>query len=344
MGSRCASMAHWESISPASRSRVSTRRGTGCTIDPMGWLAASRSLRATRTDERTRYTATEGDALRVARTARKRHWDCDAQHRVPEGHSNARPQDLLKSSGPTRSWARPAVNASDTAAISARSSLSTAPAISMSPRSRSASKRLASSLLASTSRTKPHAPQRRRIHQVDSSRLVPPNWVHHVRTARRAIHKPTDVWIGRTGETPKRCLKLPDSRVHALSLARTQRSGNEHQTAYASGGASSRANVDATGRRLLRRCSATALQLAAAAHRLLYMTHPPNDPTTPDREAHAGGSGRPTVDEMSEWSFPASDPPASWTWDVVKPPATDESSASSSSASTVRKRPKAPRP
>jgi hypothetical protein len=28
---------------------------------------------------------------------------------------------------------------------------------------------------------------------------------------------------------------------------------------------------------------------------------------------------RPTVDEMSEWSFPASDPPATWTWDV-KPP------------------------
>ena len=26
-------------------------------------------------------------------------------------------------------------------------------------------------------------------------------------------------------------------------------------------------------------------------------------------------SGRPTVDEMSEWSFPASDPPATWTWD-----------------------------
>ena len=170
-GFACASMAHWESISPASRSRVSTRRGTGCTIDPMGWLAASRSLRATRTDgAHSLHRHASGDALRVARTARKRHWDCDAQHRVPEGHSNARPQDLLKSSGPTRSWARPAVNASDTAAISARSSLSTAPAISMSPRSRSASKRLASSLLASTSRTKPHAPQRRRIHQVDSSR------------------------------------------------------------------------------------------------------------------------------------------------------------------------------
>lgn len=28
---------------------------------------------------------------------------------------------------------------------------------------------------------------------------------------------------------------------------------------------------------------------------------------------------RPTVDEMSEWSFPASDPPATWTWDVDRP-------------------------
>jgi hypothetical protein len=30
-------------------------------------------------------------------------------------------------------------------------------------------------------------------------------------------------------------------------------------------------------------------------------------------------STRPTVDEMSEWSFPASDPPATWTWDVTRP-------------------------
>jgi hypothetical protein len=28
---------------------------------------------------------------------------------------------------------------------------------------------------------------------------------------------------------------------------------------------------------------------------------------------------RPTVDEMSEWSFPASDPPATWTWDIRRP-------------------------
>ena len=30
-------------------------------------------------------------------------------------------------------------------------------------------------------------------------------------------------------------------------------------------------------------------------------------------------STRPSVDEMSEWSFPASDPPATWTWDVERP-------------------------
>ena len=30
-------------------------------------------------------------------------------------------------------------------------------------------------------------------------------------------------------------------------------------------------------------------------------------------------STRPTVDEMSEWSFPASDPPATWTWDIERP-------------------------
>jgi|tagenome__1003787_1003787.scaffolds.fasta_scaffold13899543_1 hypothetical protein len=28
-------------------------------------------------------------------------------------------------------------------------------------------------------------------------------------------------------------------------------------------------------------------------------------------------AGRPTVDDMGAWSFPASDPPATWTWDPV---------------------------
>ena len=27
------------------------------------------------------------------------------------------------------------------------------------------------------------------------------------------------------------------------------------------------------------------------------------------------GSLRPTIDQLGEWSFPASDPPATWTWD-----------------------------
>jgi hypothetical protein len=30
-------------------------------------------------------------------------------------------------------------------------------------------------------------------------------------------------------------------------------------------------------------------------------------------------STRPTVDDMGEWSFPASDPPATWTWDIERP-------------------------
>jgi hypothetical protein len=28
-----------------------------------------------------------------------------------------------------------------------------------------------------------------------------------------------------------------------------------------------------------------------------------------------------TVDDLSEWSFPASDPPATWTWDPEMTPA-----------------------
>jgi hypothetical protein len=39
------------------------------------------------------------------------------------------------------------------------------------------------------------------------------------------------------------------------------------------------------------------------------------DPAAEERRA----SARPSVDEMSEWSFPASDPPATWTWDVERP-------------------------
>jgi len=38
-------------------------------------------------------------------------------------------------------------------------------------------------------------------------------------------------------------------------------------------------------------------------------------PRTPDTKPAPGGGS--TVDEMSEGSFPASDPPAVWTWDVV---------------------------
>jgi len=50
----------------------------------------------------------------------------------------------------------------------------------------------------------------------------------------------------------------------------------------------------------------------------------PAEPDLPERaiaqsdDADAE-SARPTVDEMSEWSFPASDPPATWTWDVERP-------------------------
>lgn len=36
----------------------------------------------------------------------------------------------------------------------------------------------------------------------------------------------------------------------------------------------------------------------------------------PAAEERATPGGAATVDEMSEFSFPASDPPATWTWDV----------------------------
>jgi nucleotide-binding universal stress UspA family protein len=40
--------------------------------------------------------------------------------------------------------------------------------------------------------------------------------------------------------------------------------------------------------------------------------------STPASEEHTPRAliTRPSVDEMSEWSFPASDPPATWTWDI----------------------------
>lgn len=41
---------------------------------------------------------------------------------------------------------------------------------------------------------------------------------------------------------------------------------------------------------------------------------------TDDRRA---ASGRPTVDDMGEWSFPASDPPATWNWEVEPAPVGD---------------------
>ena len=50
----------------------------------------------------------------------------------------------------------------------------------------------------------------------------------------------------------------------------------------------------------------------------------PGEPQLPATATDQAGeedlpSTRPSVDEMSEWSFPASDPPATWTWDVERP-------------------------
>ena len=38
--------------------------------------------------------------------------------------------------------------------------------------------------------------------------------------------------------------------------------------------------------------------------------------------------GRPTLDDIGEWSFPASDPPANWTWDVPVPRTPEPAAAS----------------
>jgi nucleotide-binding universal stress UspA family protein len=45
-----------------------------------------------------------------------------------------------------------------------------------------------------------------------------------------------------------------------------------------------------------------------------------SDPPDTGQEALLRASARPSVDDMSEWSFPASDPPATWTWDVDTQP------------------------
>jgi hypothetical protein len=46
---------------------------------------------------------------------------------------------------------------------------------------------------------------------------------------------------------------------------------------------------------------------------------PEPEQPTPAVDEEEPTSTRPTVDEMSEWSFPASDPPATWTWDIERP-------------------------
>lgn len=52
-------------------------------------------------------------------------------------------------------------------------------------------------------------------------------------------------------------------------------------------------------------------------HRIADSERPAEAITVDD--AIDGNSTRPGVDDMSEWSFPASDPPATWTWDVDRP-------------------------
>jgi hypothetical protein len=56
--------------------------------------------------------------------------------------------------------------------------------------------------------------------------------------------------------------------------------------------------------------------------------HPRDDDRAggPAAETRASPGGTATVEEMSEWSFPASDPPSTWNWEV---PETAESRSSS---------------
>jgi hypothetical protein len=54
------------------------------------------------------------------------------------------------------------------------------------------------------------------------------------------------------------------------------------------------------------------------------MSEDPADTDPPARAIDQAREGTepstpPTVDDMGEWSFPASDPPATWTWDVERP-------------------------
>ena len=49
-------------------------------------------------------------------------------------------------------------------------------------------------------------------------------------------------------------------------------------------------------------------------------TEPQNDEPVPARPQPENAATRPiSVDELSEWSFPASDAPATWTWDPDSP-------------------------
>jgi hypothetical protein len=42
---------------------------------------------------------------------------------------------------------------------------------------------------------------------------------------------------------------------------------------------------------------------------------PPVEPARDPPQAEVKPVHRPTPDDFGEWSFPASDPPSTWTWD-----------------------------